>query len=126
MMEIPVHRKRGWRISSIDRGEWMKNSRWALRSAIATAAGLAVAAGLPAGLASAQGNSSDVAPMVKLVVAQKSINVPRFGRRVFLDPGVYVTAVGSAPQVNVRPASRATPPTQPQNLRGRGVAPIPR
>ncbi len=102
----------------------MKNSRWALRSAIATAAGLAVAAGLPAGLASAQGNSSDVAPMVKLVVAQKSINVPRFGRRVFLDPGVYVTAVGSALQFNVRRASYAKPLTNTQILRGPGGAPI--
>src|SRR5258706_15587991 len=115
MMEIPVHRKRGWRISSIDRGEWMKNSRWALRSAIATAAGLAVAAGLPAGLASAQGNSSDVAPMVKLVVAQKSINVPRFGRRGFLDPGGYVTAVGSGLPFHARRARCSKPLTKTQN-----------
>src|SRR5260221_13632029 len=107
MMEILVHRKRGWRISPIDQGERMKNSRWALRSAVATAAGLAVAAGLPAGLASAQGSSSVGAPMVKLVGAQKSINVPRLGRRGFLYPGVYATAVGSARQVNVRGAGCA-------------------
>jgi hypothetical protein len=44
----------------------MKNSRWALGFAAATAAGLAVAAGLPAGLASAQGQSSAGGPMVKL------------------------------------------------------------
>src|SRR5258707_12147253 len=98
----------------------MKNSRWALRSAVGAADGLAVAAGLAAGLGSAQGSSSVGAPMVKLVVAQKSINVPRFGRRVFLDPGVYVTAVGSALQFNVRRAGYAKPITVTQILRGPG------
>ena len=102
----------------------MKNSRWAVRSAVATAAGLAVAAGLPAGLASAQSNGSVGGPMVKLIVAQKSISVPRFGRRVFIDPGVYVTAVGSALQFNVRRASYAKPITNTQIIHVPGGATV--
>ena len=93
----------------------MKNSRWALRSAVVTAVGLAAATGLPAGLASAQTSASAASgPMVKLIVAQKTINVPRFGKRVFIDPGVYVVAVGSALRFNVRRANYATPITNTQ------------
>jgi len=81
-------------------------------------AGLAVAAGLPAGLAAAQSNAGG--PMVKLVVAQKNVNVPRFGKRVFLDTGVYVTAVGSPLQFDVQRASYAKPITITQIIRGPG------
>jgi len=99
----------------------MKNSRWALRSALATAAAVAVAAGLPAGPASAQqGSSSADRPMVKLIVAQKSINVPRYGKHAYIDAGVYVTAVGSALQFNVRRANYAKPLTATQIIRGPG------
>ncbi len=99
----------------------MKNSRWArgqrparmaMRSAVVTAVGLAAATSLPAGLASAQTSASG--PMVKLIVAQKSINVPRFGKRVFIDPGVYVTAVGTPLQFDVQRASYAQPITNTQ------------
>jgi hypothetical protein len=63
-------------------------------------------------------------PMVKLTVAQKSINVPRTGRLIFLDPGVYVTAVGSALQFNVQRANYAKPLTITQIIRVPGSAPI--
>ena len=96
----------------------MKSSRWTLRSAAVVTAGLAVAAGLPAGLAAAQSNASG--PMVKLVVAQKTVNVPRYGKRVFLDAGVYVTAVGSPLQFDVQRASYAKPITITQIIRGPG------
>ncbi|MGN6792727.1 MAG: lysyl oxidase family protein [Streptosporangiaceae bacterium] len=96
----------------------MKTSRWVLRSAVVTAVGLAAATGLPAGLASAQTSASATnGPMVKLIVAQKSIHVPRFGKRVFIDPGVFVVAVGSALRFNVRRASYAQPITNTQIIR---------
>ena len=93
----------------------MKNSRWALRSAVVTAVGLTAATSLPAGLASAHTSASG--PMVKLIVAQKSIRVPRFGKRVFIDPGVYVTAVGTPLQFDVQRASYAKPITNTQIIR---------
>ncbi len=96
----------------------MKYSRWTLRSAAAVTTGLAVAAALPAGLAAAQSTAGG--PMVKLIVAQKSVDVPRFGKRVFLDAGVYVTAVGSPLQFNVQRASYAKPITITQIIRGPG------
>jgi hypothetical protein len=105
-------------------------ARWALRSAVVTAVGLAAATGLPAGLASAQaslgapGAPSASGPMVKLIVAQKSINVPRFGKRVFIDPGVYVTAVGAPLQFNVQRANYASPLTDTQIIRTPGGATI--
>ena len=103
----------------------MKNSRWALRSAVVTAVGLAAATGLPAGLASAQTSASGPSgPMVKLLVAQKSINVPRFGKRAFIDPGVYVTAVGAPLQFNVQRASYAQPITNTQIIHVPGGATI--
>ncbi len=93
----------------------MKSSRWALRSAVITAVGLTAATGLPAGLASAQPSASG--PMVKLIVAQKSIKVPRYGKRVYIDPGVYVTAVGTPLRFNVQRASYAKPITNTQIIR---------
>ena len=87
----------------------MRHSRWTLRYAAAAAAGLAVVTALPTGPASATSNASG--PIVKLVTAQKSINVPRYGKRVYLDPGIYVTS-SFAPLLFCRPEScsrRSTP-----------------
>jgi Lysyl oxidase len=107
----------------------MNNSRWALRSAALAVAGVAAAAGLPAGLAPAQAAAAHASPQLKLVVAQKSVNVPRYGRRVFIDPGVYVTAVGSALQFDVARAGYGQPITALQVIStGHGVTkrPLPR
>jgi hypothetical protein len=52
--------------------------------------------------------------MVKLIVAQKTINVPRFGKRAFIDTGAYVVAVGSPLRFNVRRAGYANPITNTQ------------
>ncbi|MDR2983307.1 MAG: hypothetical protein LBV34_00565 [Nocardiopsaceae bacterium] len=93
----------------------MKNSRWALRYAVVTAVGLATATALPAGLAAAQPSASATSgPMAKLILAQKTINVPRFGKRAFIDTGAYVVAVGNSLRFNVRRAGYAKPITNTQ------------
>ena len=79
----------------------MNNSRWALRTAAVAVAGLAAAAGMPAMLAPAQASASHIGPELKLVVAQRSIKVPKFGKRAYFDTGVYATAVGSPLQFDV-------------------------
>lgn len=88
----------------------MKLSKSQLRW-VAAAAGLAMAAALPAGLATAQPEHSPAGPTIKLVVAQKFIKVPQFGKLVFLDPGVYVAAFGSQLEFHVRRGSYAQPLT---------------
>ncbi len=107
----------------------MNNSRWALRSAVVAVAGIAAAAGLPAGLASAQATAAHGGPQIKLVVAQRSVNVPRYGKRVYIDPGVYVTAVGSALQFDVSRAGYGQPIRATQVIstsHGKTVRPVPR
>ena len=87
----------------------MNRSRLTLRCAAATAAGLTVAATLPAALASASGPPT--APTVRLVVAQRDVTAQLFGKTLYLDPGVYVTAVGGVLQFDVQRASYAKPLT---------------
>jgi hypothetical protein len=87
-------------------------------ASLAATAGLAVVAGLPAGLASAQSSSGAGGPMAKLIVAQRSINVPRYGKRAYIDPGVYVVAVGSPPTAQL---SAGHCPAGPRTA-GRGCA----
>jgi hypothetical protein len=50
-------------------------------------------------------------PQVKLIPAQNSITAQRFGRRVFLDPGIYVASLGSALEFDVQRASYSQPRT---------------
>jgi hypothetical protein len=66
-------------------------------------------ASLPAGLATAQPKPSHLGPTIKLVVAQNYIQIPQFGKSVFLDPGVYVAAFGSKLEFDVQRASYAKP-----------------
>src|SRR5258708_1806294 len=68
-------------------------------------------ASLPAGLATAQPKQSHVGPTIKLVVAQKNIKVPQFGKFAFLDPGVYVAAFGSKLEFQVQRGGYAKPLT---------------
>ena len=86
----------------------MKLSKSQLRWA-AAAAGLAMVASLPAGLATAQPKPSHLGPTIKLVVAQNYIQVPQFGKSVFLDPGVYIAAFGSQLEFEVQRASYTKP-----------------
>lgn len=105
----------------------MKLSRSQLRLA-AAAAGLAMVASLPAGLATAKPTPSPVGPSIKLVIAQKHIQVPQFGKFAFVDPGVYVAAFGSKLEFAVRRASYAKPLTIAEIIHARGgtiVRPLP-
>lgn len=97
----------------------MKLSKSQLRWA-AAAAGLAMVASLPAGLATAQPKQSHLGPTIKLVVAQKHIKVPQFGKFVFFDPGVYVAAFGSKLEFDVQRASYAKPLTMAEIIHPRG------
>ena len=68
-------------------------------------------------------------PELKLVVAQRSVNVPRYGKRVYFDPGVYVTAVGSALRFDVARGGYGKPITGTQIIRtahGTVKRPLPR
>ena len=107
----------------------MKQSRWALRTAAVAVAGLAAAAGLPAALAPAQASASHSRPELKVIVAQRAVNVPRFGKEVFIDPGVYFTAMNSALQFDVARAGYGQPITIRQIIKTRNgvtVRPVPR
>jgi Lysyl oxidase len=103
--------RRGWR------------SRW---TAVA-AAGLTAAAMSAAGPGTVAGAASASGPQVKLIVAQKSITVPRYGRQVYLDPGIWVASLGSAFQLDLQRADYSTPMaiTQVVHLPGGGTQQIP-
>jgi hypothetical protein len=81
--------------------------RWA---AVATV-GLTLAATLPGGLAAAARPQPQAVPTVKLIVAQKKIDVPLFGNRVFFDPGVYVASLGAQLEFRVQRAGYGKPVT---------------
>ena len=103
--------RRGWR------------SRW---TALA-AAGLTAAAMSGAGPGAVAGAASASGPQVKLIAAQKSITVPRYGRQVYLDPGIWVASLGSAFQLDLQRADYSTPMTVTQvvHLPGGGTQQIP-
>jgi len=82
------------------------------------AAGLTAVAALPGGPAAAQ--SASPSPEVKLIAAQRHITVPKFGKFVSLDAGVYVVALGSALQFDVQRTSYAKAITAEQIIRGSG------
>lgn len=107
----------------------MNNSRWTLRSAAAAVAGVVAAAGLPAGLAAAQANATHPRPELKVVAAQRAFTVPRYGKRVYFDPGVYFTAVNAPLQFNVSRAGYGKPIMISQVIKSGGhvaVVPLPR
>src|SRR5215467_12350481 len=82
-----------------------------LRRAAAAGFASAVAAASLAGPAQVGAQAAVQGPVVKLVVAQKSITLSSFQGRVFLDPGVYVASLGSALQFDVQRASYTKPIT---------------
>src|SRR5215469_6494274 len=92
----------------------MRLTRWNAWTAAPTAAGVVVAAAALAGTAAASATGTQAAapgPVVKLVVAQKSITLPSVRGRVYLDPGVYAASLGSALQFDLRRASYTKPIT---------------
>jgi Lysyl oxidase len=93
----------------------MKRPRFRLGYAVIAVAGCTVAATAPFGASLAQAGAPG--PSVHLIAAQNTITVPRFGREVFLDPGIYVESLGSALQFNVQRVSYAKPVTITQAIR---------
>ena len=75
----------------------MRHSRWMLRGGAAAVAGLTIASALPTGAVLAR--TAPAGPTIKLIAAQNKISVSLLDlggghRAVFLDPGVYVAALG--------------------------------
>lgn len=75
----------------------------------------------------AAGAAPATGPRVKLIVAQKSITVPRYGNQVYIDPGIWAASLGSALQFDVqRPDyTSALTITQVVHLPGGGTQLIP-
>jgi Lysyl oxidase len=92
-------------------GEVMNRPGRGLRRAAAAGFASAVAAAALAGPALAGTQVAAHGPVVKLIVAQKSITLTSFRGQVFLDPGVYVASLGSALQFDVQRASYTKPIT---------------
>jgi hypothetical protein len=66
-------------------------------------------------------------PEVKLIAAQNSVTVPRYGHTVYLDPGIWVASLGSAFELDLQRPDYATPlaVTQVVHLPGGGTQQIP-
>jgi hypothetical protein len=92
----------------------MRRSRRGARSAAVAIAGLGlVAAVLPAAaLAAARSQAPAAGPTLKLITAQNTITVPKFGKGpVFVDPGVWVASLGSALEFDVQRVTYLKPVT---------------
>jgi hypothetical protein len=61
---------------------------------------------------------------VRLIAAQRSITLDSFSGRVYLDPGMWVAALGSPLRFDVRRASYATPITITQIIHPRPGATV--
>ena len=103
----------------------MKRTGWRPRWAALAAASLAAAA--VCAPVTAAGAATSPGPEVKLIAAQNSITVPRYGHQVFLDPGIWVASLGSALELDVQRPDYATPMsvTQVVHLPGGGTQRIP-
>jgi hypothetical protein len=105
----------------------MTRRGWRSRWTVLAAAGLTAAAMSGAGPGAVAGAASASGPQVKLIAAQKSITVPRYGRQVYLDPGIWVASLGSAFQLDLQRADYSTPMTVTQvvHLPGGGIQRVP-
>jgi hypothetical protein len=92
----------------VERASWRRGR---LRGAAVVLAGLALTAPVMAMPAQAAAQPAAQGPTVKLIVAQKTISLPRFGGQVFLDPGVWVASLGSALQFDVQRVTYLRPVT---------------
>jgi len=88
----------------------MRLTRWNPRRSVRAVAGLAVAAIAVPGVPVASA-ARVPGPVVKLEAAQRSITLDSFGGKVFLDPGIWVAALGSPLQFDVRRAPYSSPIT---------------
>jgi hypothetical protein len=94
------------------------------RNAITTAtavAGLVIAT--TAGAVSAPAAQAAPGPVIKLIAAQRTITVPRSGKQVFVDPGIWVASLGAPLQLNVGRASYTQPVTITQVISQPGLPP---
>ena len=90
----------------------MRRPRRGLRNAAVAIAGLGlVAATVPAVALAAPQPAAAQEPTVKLIAAQNVITVPRFGRMVQLDPGIWVASLGSALEFDVQRVTYLKPVT---------------
>ena len=89
----------------------MKRPRQGLRRAAGAGFALAITVTTLAGPALADLQATPLGPTVKLVAAQNSITTQSVAGAVFLDPGIYVTSLGSALQFDVQRASYTKPVT---------------
>jgi hypothetical protein len=88
------------------------------RAALALVTGLLATAsivGVAGTSASALGATTAAAkaptPRLKLITAQRNITVQRFGKQVFLDPGIWVASLNATFRLNVQRASYTKPLT---------------
>jgi hypothetical protein len=82
-----------------------------MRGAAVVLAGLALAAPIMTVPAQAAAQPAAQGPTLKLMVAQKTISLPRYGGLVPFDPGVWVASLGSALQFDVQRATYLQPVT---------------
>ena len=80
------------------------------RRSVLAAAGLSLAVTAAPGIPAA-GAAGPSGPVVKLEAAQRSITLDSFGGKVYLDPGIWVAALGSPLQFDVQRASYTRPIT---------------
>jgi hypothetical protein len=103
----------------------MKRTGWQARWAAIAAASLAAAA--VCGPVAAARAAPAPGPEIKMVAAQNNLTVPRYGRQVYLDPGIWVASLGSAFQLDLQRPDYSTPMTVTQvvSLPGGGTQQIP-
>ena len=80
-------------------------------TAAITVAGLVVATGVSAVSAPVvQATAAQAAqgPTIKLIAAQHTITAQRFGKQVFVDPGIWVASLGAPLRLDVGRASVST------------------
>jgi hypothetical protein len=104
----------------------MTGARLRLRTAAIAVAGLTAASVTVPGLTGAAA-STPPGPQLKLIPAQNSITVPRYGRTVYLDPGIWTASLGAALEFDVQRPDLASPLTLTQiiHLPGGGVQQVP-
>jgi hypothetical protein len=97
-----------------------------LRTAAVALAGLAAASVTAPGLPGAAA-STPAGPQIKLIAAQNSIKLARYGHIVYLDPGIWTASLGAALEFDVQRPGYASPLTLTQviHLPGGGVQQVP-
>src|SRR5215469_3711299 len=88
----------------------MRSTRWNRPRSVLAAAGLTLAAIVVPGLPTASA-ARVPGPVLKLEAAQRSITLDSFRGQVFLDPGIWLAALGSPLQFDVQRAAYTRPIT---------------